>query len=599
MKTRLNRFFRQWMIVAAPLALFGWSMGAIETARHAYRARGLIHLADFTLRKFMGHGLTTALCVGFWFAALLLAVRTISKHRRRGRRAFGLLLVIVAAGLAAFVAWRLPTWRFMAKNAAYGGHEVNLIYGVLVLAVVHTVQATRMQRLIFITVAGISVLAAGAVSALAERGIFRADPGPEKERKQHVRLGWAAALINGLIVVRFFLAGGVPEAVDRPPVVWISIDTLRADHLGMYGYERPTSPNLDALAAEGTRRRTVHRALPWTLPTHASMFLGLDPSGHGMTTQQHRFGARTPLFPEVLKDRGYRSGAVVTSLLLSPTFGFAPGFDKYEMNIEYNAGAVVDRGLEWIGRAEKPTFLFLHFFDPHFPYGAPPGYYGRFGPASRTLDRMQGRGYFELMNWVMKLPERRMPQVLARYDEEIAYTDDQIGRLFTELKRRGVYDRAWIVVVADHGEEFLDHGSMGHSATMYDELMRVPMIVKAPGAACGGTRLRDGQVPQRTVAQLILAAAEPVTGDVECDPATGAPAILADLARGEPVIGDARVFGPVRFMVRVPDAKLLSPVELDKGGFDVHHEMQLSISPKTRASNKTFSRRARLRRWRK
>ncbi|MCZ7582801.1 MAG: sulfatase-like hydrolase/transferase [Deltaproteobacteria bacterium] len=176
--------------------------------------------------------------------------------------------------------------------------------------------------------------------------------------------------------------------------------------------------------------------------------------------------------------------------------------------------------------------------------------------------------FFPLMNWVRETPDTNAAELINRYDEEIAYTDEALGNFFEALRRRNLYHNAWIIVTSDHGEEFLEHGNVGHSTTMYDEVMHVPLIVKAPRSLCGGTRLAAGQFPQSAIARLILhIAREPdATSDARaCDPATGTLTALTELIANEPVVGDTRIFGDPRFMARTTSAKLLSPASIVKG----------------------------------
>ncbi len=236
------------------------------------------------------------------------------------------------------------------------------------------------------------------------------------------------------------------------------------------------------------------------------------------------------------------------------------------MGEAFIADDVVDRGLALLEQSEGQHFLFLHFFDPHFPYHAPPPFLGKFGPVNEGMEKH--KGFFPMLDWIRKTPDLDIGEVINRYDEEILYTDHALGRFFASLKEMGLYDKSWIIVLSDHGEEFLDHGHLGHSTTMYEEIVRVPLIVKAPNDACAGARFNAGQIPQAAIPSLILRFAvdpEATADAVSCHPGDGALKLLHDLATEEPIIADSRLFGPVRFMARTPEKKLLSPISINKG----------------------------------
>ncbi len=577
MKERLQQFWKIWMLAAMPLILLGWLAGKLNILRHGYIARELPNLADFTMRHWLAPGLAAGVAFGFWLALVLVLAKALTNHPRRARRAFFLVIGLGIVGVACFIAYNLPGWSRMAASAAYTGQQVNLVYGIALLALAEVVQATWPQRLASIVIAGILATIAIIPLSYIERRIFRAEPKPCRERQWPGRFAVVALAVNGLFMMAFFVGERHHAPADHPPVIWISIDTLRADHMSIYGYERLTTPNLDALAADGVVVEQFISQAPWTLPTHATMFSGLAPAEHGLHTQAHRFSPRTPLFPELLKERGYRNGAVTSGLLLAPNFGYSAGFNRYEMNLDYHAQTIVKRGLSWLSMSDNPSFLFLHIFDPHYPYHCPP-LLGKYSPVNQGMQRMQLRNFFEFAKWVKEKPETRLQQTIDRYDEEITYVDHQLGWLFKSLKDSGLYDKAWIIVVSDHGEEFLEHGQMGHSATMYEELTRVPMIIKAPNSPCAGTRYSAGQIPQSAIAELILRVAqssENTGGAAICNKSDGVLQVLHDIAADGPIMGDCRIFGPARFMARLPDKKLHSPTKIHKGDMLVDHDFEL------------------------
>jgi arylsulfatase A-like enzyme len=574
--TRL-RFFMTWVIAATPFLLGGWASGRLGAWRHAYVARGLPNVAAFASHQNILPGLALGLTFGFWIAMILAGMKFSSRHPLRVRRTFGLLASFAFFVFLVFIVKKLPGWREMAVAAAYGGQPVSLVFGIILLGVITTVQATQAQRLFWISAVGFFLFFAGLLASAFEKIFFKTATREIKPRRWPDKVGIVLLVCNLVPLIDLAFTGSRPAPRDLPPVFWISIDTLRADHLSLYGYGRETDANLKKLAKDGVVVDQFISQAPWTLPAHATMFSGLDPMKHGVTTHGQNFSPQTTLFPEVLKDRGYQNGAVTTSLLLAPSFGFDAGFDFYKMNIEFSADEVLKLGMRWLSMAKQPAFLFLHFFDPHYPYSPPPKYLGQYSRVTNKLMDYQRRNFFEFENYV-RATKGALESVIDRYDEEIFYTDQVIGKFIEELKKRGLYEKSWIFLVSDHGEEFLEHGLMGHSTTMYEELTRVPLIVKAPGNKCGGTRLSGTQVPQSAIAEMILSAAKPAAEsakDTMCDERDGVPALLHRVATNGPVLAETRVFGPVRFMARTPEWKLHSPASIMKSNDKIEHGYEL------------------------
>ena len=293
------------------------------------------------------------------------------------------------------------------------------------------------------------------------------------------------------------LACGRGES-PRPDVLVVTLDTTRADHLGAYGYERPTSPNLDALAAESIVYDNAYSTSSWTLPAHASLFTGKYPTSHGVRhdpegalvlasairvpegIRARGLAAEEVTLAEALSRAGYATGAVVAGPWLLRVFGFDAGFDHYDdSGIVNNAGrtaeSVTDAALDWLasheGEERPPFFLFLNYFDPHAPYWPPPVYRRTFLPPG-VEPNVHGQR-----------------QAIDLYDAEILYMDRQLGRLLDGLRESGAYRDTLIVVTADHGELFGDHGDWGHERYLWQELVRIPLIVKLPGGARPAQRI--------------------------------------------------------------------------------------------------------------
>jgi len=272
---------------------------------------------------------------------------------------------------------------------------------------------------------------------------------------------------------------------DRRGVLFISIDTLRRDHVGLYGYAKPTTPNLDALGRQGLVGDDAVSVSCWTLPAHFSMMTSVEPAAHGATNFRVGFNHRVPTLARMFRDAGFSTHAITSNPFLSKTYGFDDGFDSINQVFNRRAADTVDRALAFLDHAgSRPFFLLLHFFDPHINYDPdvetlrifePEPYRGRRKGVRRALQNMT--------------PENTRPEdlahILALYDAEIRYADGELGRLFSGLAARGLDRTTLVLLTSDHGEEFLDHGGWQHLATLYEELIRVPLILRGPGIEAG------------------------------------------------------------------------------------------------------------------
>lgn len=285
-----------------------------------------------------------------------------------------------------------------------------------------------------------------------------------------------------------------------PNVILISIDTLRADHLGCYGYSRNTSPNIDSFAKDNILFENCFVHEPSTAPSHMSMLTGLYPVTHGVSRRSaHALDKSTKTLAEILKSEGYRTfGFVRKCEQLRPEFGFARGFDVYKEK-DYTAESQNKAIVKQLKKNKnKKLFLFLHYYDVHsdwdkLPYDVPAPYQKMFYPDYKG-DFTGGEGKFfasEYLSYVNRdnimLKEDDLKYITALYDGGIAYTDKYLGDLFGILKKLGLYDKSMIILTSDHGEEFQGHGFMMHDNPFYyDELMHVPMIIKLPGTDVEG-----------------------------------------------------------------------------------------------------------------
>lgn len=279
-----------------------------------------------------------------------------------------------------------------------------------------------------------------------------------------------------------------------PNILLISIDTLRADHLGCYGYQGISTPHIDQLAKEGVRFTSCYTPVPITLPSHATIMTGQYPLGHGVRDNgTFRLGEESLTLAEILKKSGYQTAAFVGAFVLDSRFGLDQGFDLYDDQMASNgeksdllfeerrAEEVIEAATKWLTNKQPgPFFLFIHCFDPHAPYRPPESYLG--GMQSACDD----------------------PANLAFcYDREIVYTDDCLGRLFQKMKELGLFDQTIICFTADHGESLGEHGEPSHSVFIYDSTIHVPLIIRYPGKIPAAASL-SSQVSSADIAPTIL-----------------------------------------------------------------------------------------------
>jgi len=298
-------------------------------------------------------------------------------------------------------------------------------------------------------------------------------------------------------VLAFALALAAPGPVFGTHVVLITIDTLRPDHLSCYGYERPTSPWIDALAAGGLRFETAYSTSSWTPPAMASVMTSLHARDHGVThglvdaktvIEQEVLQDTLTTLAEVLKAAGYRTFGVSTTAHLTLEQGFAQGFDRFECLPFRDARAAREAVGRWrleILRSPK-AFVWIHLFDPHDPYIPRMPQAARFDPLILSSRDLRLRGTLREIRemWAKEAlpPDPARPEVSllrAAYDSEIGYADEELARLFRDLDLGA--DRL-IVLTSDHGEAFFEHGHLGHGQNLHEELVRIPMIVSPPAA---------------------------------------------------------------------------------------------------------------------
>jgi arylsulfatase A-like enzyme/Tfp pilus assembly protein PilF len=321
----------------------------------------------------------------------------------------------------------------------------------------------------------------------------------------------AAAAAVWIVLARPRWTRGLWRAATPRHLLVVSIDTLRADRLGSYGYAAAQTPRLDTLARSGLRFAQATTVVPLTLPAHSSLFTGTFPDWHGVRDNGGFYlGEDQTTLAEVLKEKGYRTGGFVGSFVLDRRWGIAQGFDRFfdEFDLEKAGQApgmdmiqrpgdqVVDKALEWLAAdRERPFFAWVHLYDPHTPYAAPEPFRSRF-PATAS----------------------------GAYDAEIAATDVQVGRLLDALELDGRLAETLVVVVGDHGEMLGEHGEQTHGFFIYDAAVHIPLIVAGPGVA-------PREIPDQVRIVDVMPTALALLGVERPAPVQGAS--LLPLARGE------------------------------------------------------------------
>lgn len=277
------------------------------------------------------------------------------------------------------------------------------------------------------------------------------------------------------------------KAKVQPDIILISVDTLRSDHVGSYGYGRDTTPNVDRLADNGILFERAVSQAPWTLPAMASIHTSLYPSQHGATGTNKSIAPEVSTLAEALKEEGYATAGFISHLLLTPQYGFAQGFDVFDGSNAKPHDAITSENLTRLALEqvnvprEEPLFLWVHYFDPHVAFMAQPehdftqGYEGELSGQLVSSALLEERiPVLEKMGPADRATE--IGYVTDLYDGEIAYTDHWIGVLIDGVNKNSSRPKM-ILFVADHGEYFMERGRFDHSRDVYDELVHVPLII--------------------------------------------------------------------------------------------------------------------------
>lgn len=278
----------------------------------------------------------------------------------------------------------------------------------------------------------------------------------------------------------------LPSSIQGTPIILYVIDALRADGLGCYNPSVHNTPNLDALAQEAVVFYQANAQSSWTKPAMASILSGQIPLQHGAEDEADRVLEKAPWLPELLRQKGYRTAAFSANPLIQECFGFERGFEEFHNFPEIDAFHLNGFARQWLPE-NSPFFLYLHCLEPHSPYRPEKG--------AREI------GFDEVLRDRSLLPALR-----TNYASEIARNDRALGELIGTLKKQQLYDKCLLIVVADHGEEFLDHGQLSHANSLYQELIRIPLIIKFPHQQGAGTKVNQ-VIQQIDLAPTVLKAA--------------------------------------------------------------------------------------------
>jgi arylsulfatase A-like enzyme len=407
--------------------------------------------------------------------------------------------------------------------------------------------------------------------------------------------GTAAARLGALTAL--LLAGCA--GASRPDILLVVLDTTRADRLQSGGYERPTSPNLAALAREGAVYTKTFSPAPWTVPAHASLFTGQYPSLHRTDCGSLRLPDESRTLAERLREAGYRTVGYTANPWIGKGYNFQQGFDTYrEIWREVpdggeDTGATltnegVIRYLRWRRQnrqaRRQPLFLFINYFEPHLPYHPPEPERSRLlspGRDPARVGRLSRLGHPDEMRFIMGISDltgEDLEILNELYDGEIAYADRRLGEVLDAIREGGALDRTIVAVTADHGENIGDHHLMDHKMSVHDTLLRVPLVLRYPPRVAPGQVVEE-EVQMHDLYPTLLALAgvtAPAGAVVEAVPLPGAG--IEDAGRGDRTIVGEFVGPPVEFLQIMED---LFPgndlsrfdrtlVALRRGGWKIH-----------------------------
>lgn len=352
---------------------------------------------------------------------------------------------------------------------------------------------------------------------------------PGKDRR--LSLAWRCRAVFLVTIIGCCVAGcaggdqGAPPAERvglsySPNVLLVVVDTLRADHLSTYGYVRQTSPRLDQFAEKALVFDNAYTMINHTLPAHVSLMTGVHPATHHVLSNGWTYSGPYPMLAEMLRDHGYDTAAFVSGFPMERSGGLDAGFDVYmdttdpqgRLRLKFPCELTNNRALRWLkGRGTRPFFLFVHYFDVHPPFGFIEGTEIPFVEDDLLRSWMTGSAVDEDMDahvlpTIVQVSRKlaTLPEAINAYDNEIYRVDGQIARLLAELRLMGVAEETLIIITSDHGEGLGQHSYYGHGLYLYEEQLRVPLIVRPPRGVEWEPRRVEDLVSLLDIAPMVL-----------------------------------------------------------------------------------------------
>ena len=517
----------------------------------------------------LGDGACTGSVVGFAYGAWAVQLNHDLAHRvfvlafRRvadGVLAGGVGGAIVSALLAALLA---TCARRGSRALRWGAASLVVMVVVVAYAVLVPLRDRVLPLHVFSPRSSTVTTAAVLLASLTVLVTVRIAAAARVTRSSGTRAGsgsFAATMLVAVLAARLVVGVAVRPGNGAYSVLVVSLDTLRADRVGTLGARRDLTPGIDRLAREGVLFTAAESPAPWTLPAHVSLFTSRLPWDHRVQALGTRIPPQHDMLAERFLDAGYRTGAFTAGGYLDRWYGFGQGFESFAAFPDHDAietERIVAAALDWIARAPAlPFFAFVHTYATHVPYRHPELADPR--DAGRLAHEFSWANLEAIRRGELLLTASERRYVTDLYDGGVAYADRALGRLFEELRRRGILDHTIVVVLSDHGEELWDHGSArcpDHGHSLYEELTHVPLVIRAPGLIAAGARV-DRPVSLLDVAPTLLDLAGLPA------PASYAGVDLAASCRGaeppvRPIVSESTSVGPDRWAVRLGNLKAI------------------------------------------
>ena len=352
---------------------------------------------------------------------------------------------------------------------------------------------------------------------------------------------------------------------SRPNVLLIVVDCLRRDHLGVYGYERPTSPAIDRFAAQARVFERAYSTASWTKPAVASLITGRFPDRHRTLRQADRLAKSSVTLAERLAGVGYHTLFLGGNAWISGHFQFDQGYDSFAIMSELTGEEVRSELLNQLSMVRgRPFFAYVHFMDVHLPYGFN-RYNDTFVPAGTATPVISSGAMSSA--WGRRrtaaglMSEQDRARIVGLYDGQIRFVDDQIGIILGQLEHWGVLENTLVILTADHGEEFWEHGNFEHGHSVYDEVLRVPLIVRGPGFRAGRV---DAPVSLADIAPSIVSLSG---ASAENDAFDGMPLQKRTQVGDDPLLAVSTLYGREKYAALDETRKAILNVPAASGGW--------------------------------